>query len=394
MTFTVSPGQVTGFIGPNGAGKSTTMRVILGLDAPDAGHALIGGRPYRSLRRPLTQVGALLDAAALQPSRTARNHLLWLAHSQGLGARRVDEVIAQAGLGKAARRKAGGYSLGMRQRLGIAAALLGDPPALMLDEPFNGMDPEGIVWMRGFLAALAAEGRAVLVSSHLMSELQDTAGHLVIVGRGTVIADTSPSRTCSRRCPGTGSRCGPAPAGTRRPCCRTRGRRWPITGGGILTVSGLPAERIVALLGDSTVPFSEVIGAPGDAGGGLHGAHQGRRGVPRPSPPGRPRDDRRHADALPAGHRRPGPDSFAHLLHAEWTKFRTVRGWVIAVIVAALVTVAARPVHRGPQPETGCARTARAITRIPTGPGGEAVTDTYYFVHRPLAADGSITVRK
>src|SRR5713226_1601823 len=191
MTFTVSPGQVTGFIGPNGAGKSTTMRVILGLDAPDAGHVLIGGRPYASLRDPLTQVGALLDAAALQPSRAARNHLLWLAHSQGLGARRVDEVIALAGLQTAARRKAGGYSLGMRQRLGIAAALLGDPPALMMDEPFNGMDPEGIVWMRGFLSALAAEGRAVLVSSHLMSELQEVADHLVIIGRGKVIADTS-----------------------------------------------------------------------------------------------------------------------------------------------------------------------------------------------------------
>src|SRR5216684_2499593 len=190
MTFTVSPGQVTGFIGPNGAGKSTTMRVILGLDAPDAGHVLIGGRPYASLRDPLTQVGALLDASALQPSRTARNHLLWLAHSQGLNARRVDDVVAQAGLETAIRRRAGGYSLGMRQRLGIAAALLGDPPALMLDEPFNGMDPEGIVWMRGFLRSLAAQGRAVLVSSHLMSELQDTADHLVVVGRGKVIADT------------------------------------------------------------------------------------------------------------------------------------------------------------------------------------------------------------
>src|ERR1700736_1404571 len=191
MTFTVSPGQVTGFIGPNGAGKSTTMRVILGLDAPDAGHALIGGRPYVSLRDPLTQVGALLDAAALQPSRTGRNHLLWLAHSQGLGGRRVDEVIALAGLQTAARRKAGGYSLGMRQRLGIAAALLGDPPTLMFDEPFNGMDPEGIIWMRGFLASLARDGRSVVVSSHLMSELQDTADHLIVVGRGRVIADAS-----------------------------------------------------------------------------------------------------------------------------------------------------------------------------------------------------------
>jgi ABC-2 type transport system ATP-binding protein len=256
MTFTVRPGQVTAFIGPNGAGKSTTMRVILGLDAPDAGHALISGRPYRSLRRPLTQVGALLDAAALQPSRTARNHLLWLAHSQGLGARRVDEVVAQAGLEKAARRKAGGYSLGMRQRLGIAAALLGDPPVLMLDEPFNGMDPEGIVWMRGLLRALAAEGRAVLVSSHLMSELQEVADHLVIVGRGKVIADASVADLL-------------ASVSGDRVTVRTSARWEAMTAlhnagatvaatGDTITVSGLAAERIVALLGESKVPFSEV----------------------------------------------------------------------------------------------------------------------------------------
>src|SRR5215471_15725133 len=174
MTFTVTPGQVTGFIGPNGAGKTTTMRVILGLDAPDAGTALVGGRRYAALHRPLTHLGSLLDADALQPSRTGRNHLLWLAHSQGLAAGRVDAVLGQAGLGKAARRKAAGYSLGMRQPLGIAAALLGEPPALMMDEPFNGMDPEGIIWIRGLLRSLAAEGRAVLVSSHLMSELEGT----------------------------------------------------------------------------------------------------------------------------------------------------------------------------------------------------------------------------
>src|SRR5579863_8003425 len=191
MTFMVVPGQVTGFVGPNGAGKSTTMRVILGLDTADAGTALVGGKPYASLRHPLSCLGSLLDAAALQPSRSARNHLLWLAHSQGLGAKRVDQVLELAGLGGAARRKAGGYSLGMRQRLGIAAALLGDPPVLVFDEPFNGMDPEGIVWMRGFLRSLAVQGRAVLVSSHLMGELEDTAGHLVVVGRGKVIADTS-----------------------------------------------------------------------------------------------------------------------------------------------------------------------------------------------------------
>ncbi len=160
MTFSVLPGQVTGFVGPNGAGKTTTMRVILGLDAADQGSALVGGQPYRALRHPLSQIGALLDAAALQPRRSARNHLLWLAHSQGLGSRRVDEVVKAAGLQSAIRRRAGGFSLGMRQRLGIAAALLGDPPVLMMDEPFNGMDPEGIVWMRGFLRGLAAEGRA------------------------------------------------------------------------------------------------------------------------------------------------------------------------------------------------------------------------------------------
>jgi ABC-2 type transport system ATP-binding protein len=191
MTFEVPAGQVTAFVGPNGAGKSTTMRVILGLDRADEGTALVGGRPYKSLRHPLRHVGSLLDAGALQPSRTARNHLLWLAHSQDIPARRVDEVLDQAGLTPVARRKAGGFSLGMRQRLGIAAALLGDPPALMLDEPFNGMDPEGIVWMRGFLTSLAAAGRAVLVSSHLMGELQDTADHLIVAGRGRVIADAS-----------------------------------------------------------------------------------------------------------------------------------------------------------------------------------------------------------
>ena len=191
MSFTVRSGQVTGFVGPNGAGKSTTMRVILGLDTAEAGTALVSSRRYRTLARPLTMVGSLLDAAALQPGRTARNHLLWLACSQGLPASRVDEVIEQAGLAAAARRKAGGFSLGMRQRLGMAAAMLGDPPVLMLDEPFNGLDPEGIVWMRGFLRALAAQGRTVLVSSHLMNEMQDTADHVIVVGRGKVIADAS-----------------------------------------------------------------------------------------------------------------------------------------------------------------------------------------------------------
>jgi len=191
LSFTVTPGNVTGFVGPNGAGKSTTMRVILGLDAVDEGTALVGGLPYASLRSPLTHVGSLLDAGSLHPGRSARSHLLWMAHSQGLSSRRVDEVIEQAGLGAVARRKAGGYSLGMRQRLGVAAAMLGDPPVVMLDEPFNGLDPEGIVWMRGFLRTLAGEGRAVFVSSHLMSELEGTATHLIVIGRGRLVADSS-----------------------------------------------------------------------------------------------------------------------------------------------------------------------------------------------------------
>jgi ABC-2 type transport system ATP-binding protein len=190
MTFTAFPGRVTGFAGPNGAGKSTTMRVILGLDNPDSGTATVGGQPYRSLEYPLRHAGSLLDAGALQPSRTARNHLRWLACSQDLPARRADEVLELTGLEQVARRRAGGYSLGMRQRLGIAAALLGDPPVLMFDEPFNGMDPEGIVWLRGFLRSLAGQGRTVLVSSHLMSELQDMADHVIVVGRGRVIADS------------------------------------------------------------------------------------------------------------------------------------------------------------------------------------------------------------
>ena len=191
MTFTVEPGQVTGFVGPTGAGKSTTLRVILGLDSPDAGTALIGGRRYHDLHCPLSHVGALLDAGALQPSRSARNHLLWLAHSQGLDAKRVDQVVAQAGLRSVIRRKAGGYSLGMRQRLGIAAALLGDPPILMFDEPVNGLDTEGIAWIRQFFKALAADGRTVLVSSHLMSEMAQTADRLIVIGRGRLIADTT-----------------------------------------------------------------------------------------------------------------------------------------------------------------------------------------------------------
>jgi ABC-2 type transport system ATP-binding protein len=257
MSFTVKPGQVTGFVGPNGAGKTTTMRVILGLDSPDSGRALVGGQRYASIRRPMRQIGSLLDAGALQPSRSARNHLLWLAHSQGLTAKRVDQVIEEAGLEGVARRRAGGYSLGMRQRLGIAAAMLADPAAIMLDEPFNGMDPEGIVWMRGFLKSLAAQGRAVLVSSHLMGELQDMADHLVVVGRGKVIADTSVASLLQAA---SGDRV------TLRTSARPEaaavleaaGATVASSGQDVLTISGLTAERVVEVLAAKVVPFFEV----------------------------------------------------------------------------------------------------------------------------------------
>jgi ABC-2 type transport system ATP-binding protein len=257
MTFTVLPGHVTGFVGPNGAGKSTMMRVIAGLDAPDAGTALLGGRRYGSLRHPMSHLGALLDAAAIQPSRSGRNHLLWLARSQGLGARRVDEVAERVGLQSAIRRKAGGYSLGMRQRLGIAAALLGDPPVLMLDEPFNGLDPEGIVWMRGFLVSLARQGRAVLVASHLMSELQDTADRLIVVGRGRVVADTGMSDLLAKASGGRVVLRTPAVVRALS-VLEQAGGAVVTTSQDVLEISGLPAEQVVSLLNGHGVPFSEV----------------------------------------------------------------------------------------------------------------------------------------
>lgn len=191
LTFGVRAGEVTGFLGPNGAGKSTTLRMILGLDAADSGTATVLGRPYSAQPAPLKAVGALLDPGAVLPSRTAFHHLLALAAGNGIPRSRVDQVLAEVGLEKVARRRAGTFSLGMRQRLGIAAALLGDPPVLVFDEPLNGLDPEGIVWIRSLMRRMAAEGRVVLMSSHLMSEMELTADHLIVVGRGKLIADTT-----------------------------------------------------------------------------------------------------------------------------------------------------------------------------------------------------------
>lgn len=189
LTFTVEPGRVTGFLGPNGAGKSTTMRMILGLDAPNAGSVTVNGHGYVGVARPMREVGALLDARALHKGRTARNHLLCLAQTNGIPGNRVDEVLELVGLESVARKRAGSFSLGMGQRLGIAVALLGDPKVLLFDEPVNGLDPEGIKWIRELMRGLAGEGRTVLVSSHLMSEMAQTADHLLVIGRGKLIAD-------------------------------------------------------------------------------------------------------------------------------------------------------------------------------------------------------------
>jgi ABC-2 type transport system ATP-binding protein len=189
LDLTVSPGRVTGFLGPNGAGKSTTMRMILGLDAPTSGTALVDGRPYAAWPKPLAKVGALLDAKALHPRRSARNHLVAMAQSNGIPVSRVDEVLSIVGLDTVTRKRAGLFSLGMGQRLGIAGALLGDPEVLMFDEPVNGLDPDGVRWVRELMRSLAAEGRTVFVSSHLMSEMQLTADQLVVIGRGRLIAD-------------------------------------------------------------------------------------------------------------------------------------------------------------------------------------------------------------
>jgi len=193
LSFQVRPGIVTGFLGPNGAGKTTTMRMILGLDAPTSGRVTVNGHPFRTAASPLSEVGALLDAKALHGGRKAYNHLLCLAQSNGIGRKRVDEVLGLVGLSEVAKKRSGGFSLGMGQRLGIAAALLGDPGVLMFDEPVNGLDPEGIIWIRQLMRYLAGQGRTVFVSSHLMSEMAITADHLIVIGRGRLIADTSVS---------------------------------------------------------------------------------------------------------------------------------------------------------------------------------------------------------
>ncbi|WP_030238563.1 ABC transporter ATP-binding protein [Streptomyces sp. NRRL S-350] len=243
LTFTVRPGAVTGFLGPNGAGKSTTLRMILGLDTPTGGTVTVDGTPFTDRPRGLRHVGALLDAGDVHGGRSARAHLSALARSNRIPLGRVDEVLAEVGLGKAAGRRVGGYSLGMKQRLGIAGALLGDPPVLLFDEPLNGLDPEGVLWVRGLFRRLAAEGRTVFVSSHMMAEMEHTADHLVVIGRGRLIADQSPAEFSA--CNAVSSVAVRTPQLTALlAVLRAEGAEVPEADGRSAVVTGLPAERI------------------------------------------------------------------------------------------------------------------------------------------------------
>ncbi|WP_214317506.1 ABC transporter ATP-binding protein [Nonomuraea sediminis] len=257
LTFTVRPGHVTGFLGPNGAGKSTTLRMILGLNRPTSGTATVDGRPFTRHRTGLRHVGALLDAGDVHGGRTAQAHLHALARSNGLPRRRVGEVLSEVGLAGAARRRIGGFSLGMRQRLGIATALLGDPPVLLFDEPINGLDPEGVRWVRGLFRRLAGEGRTVLVSSHLMSEMENTADRLVVIGRGELIAEASLAEFAAR---GTGTRVvvrTPDPGELAAVLTLAGGSVWRDDDGG-LAVTGLSAARIGELAFERRIMLHEL----------------------------------------------------------------------------------------------------------------------------------------
>ncbi|MFI8103131.1 ABC transporter ATP-binding protein [Streptomyces sp. NPDC086023] len=258
LSFTVRPGTVTGFLGPNGAGKSTTMRLALGLDRPTSGTATIGGRPYAAFAEPLREVGALLDAQAAHGARTARDHLLALAVSNRLPARRVAEVMEETGLAPVARRRVRTFSLGMRQRLGIAAALLGDPGVLMLDEPTNGLDPEGIVWIRELTRRLAREGRTVLVSSHLMSETAAMADHLVVLGRGRLLADMSMREFIDARSTPR-ARVRTTDPDRLRAALRREGRPLTAAGEGCWSVEGIRAEELGALAAREGIAVLELV---------------------------------------------------------------------------------------------------------------------------------------
>ncbi|WP_426365148.1 ABC transporter ATP-binding protein [Streptomyces sp. E-08] len=258
LSFEVRPGRVTGFLGPNGAGKSTTLRMILGLNAPTSGTATVGGRPFRELSRGLRDVGALLDAHDVHGGRTAGAHLAALARTNGIPRRRATEVLEEVGLAGAAGRRIGGYSLGMRQRLGIAAALLGDPPVLLFDEPVNGLDPEGVLWARGLFRRLAAEGRTVFVSSHLMGEMEHTADDLVVIGRGRLVAAESTTAFAARgtRRSVTVRTADPADAPALAEVLAAEGAAVRREGDGTLAVTGADADRIGVLAFRHGVPLA------------------------------------------------------------------------------------------------------------------------------------------
>jgi ABC-2 type transport system ATP-binding protein len=256
LSFAVQPGIVTGFLGPNGAGKTTTMRMILGLDRPTSGSVKVNGRPYQDLSAPMHEVGALLEAKAIQDGRTARQHLRWIARAGGLPASRVDEVLELVGLSEVANRKAGDFSLGMSQRLGIATALLGDPRILIFDEPVNGLDPEGIRWIRSLLQRLAVEGRTVLLSSHLMSEMEETADHILVIGRGRLIADTSIA-AFTQRSAASHVRV-VSPQAMELASLLTRAGATVTRGEGALTVTGIDAGRIGSLAAEHRIELHEL----------------------------------------------------------------------------------------------------------------------------------------
>ena len=257
LTFTVRPGVVTGFLGPNGAGKSTTMRMILGLDSPSSGTVTVNGRPYVKAVAPMREVGALLDAKAIHGGRTAYNHLLCLAQSNHLPTRRVDEVLELTGLREVAKKRSGGFSLGMGQRLGIAAALLGDPRVLMFDEPVNGLDPDGIRWIREFMRKLASEGRTVFVSSHLMSEMEHTADHLIVIGRGKLQADCSVKEFIERNSEQTVTVRTPDPMKLMQ-LLAGNGARVTNDASGLITVRGASPQQIGDLAYDNQIRVHEL----------------------------------------------------------------------------------------------------------------------------------------
>jgi ABC-2 type transport system ATP-binding protein len=258
LSFEVQPGIVTGFLGPNGAGKSTTMRLILGLDAPTSGTVRVNGCSYRELSAPLHEIGAMLEAHAIHTGRSAYNHLLALAQTHGIPRSRVEEVIELVGLREVARKRVGGFSLGMGQRLGVAAALLGDPATVILDEPANGLDPEGIHWIRNLLKNLAAEGRTVFLSSHLMSEMAQTADHLIVIGRGRLIADTSVAEFVRRASSDANVRVRSSQAGELRDALTRREVEVQSMGEGLLEVGGLTGEQIGEIALQERIVISEL----------------------------------------------------------------------------------------------------------------------------------------